>query len=79
MARTSTLDLTARQVAAIETDLGLPVNRWSEAPSLVTVYAKILAAVNGDSEDRYMDLTVRDLLALVSLDEDDDPKDTSGS
>jgi len=72
MAKVTTLDLTVGQVEQIEKDLGVPANRWgSEAPSIADLYARILGAANGDGPERYKAMKLRELLALVSLDEDE--------
>jgi hypothetical protein len=71
--RLSVLDLTAGQVETIEKELSLPVNRWPEAPSIVDLYCKVLSAHYGKPEAEYKALPMRELIALVSLDEDSDP------
>jgi hypothetical protein len=72
MPRVTLLDLTAGQVANIEKDLELPLNRWqSEAPK-AELYARILSEANGRPIEEYRALKMRDLITLVSLDGDDE-------
>jgi len=74
MAKVSVLDLTVGQVEHIEREVGVPVNRWgTDAASLADIYAKVLAAANGEDEAKYKAMTMRQLVAMVSLDEGDDP------
>jgi hypothetical protein len=72
--KVSVLDLTAGQVEAIEIGMGLPVSQWQDAPSLVSLYVRILSAANGEPEETYRAMSMKDLIALVSLDADEDPK-----
>lgn len=69
----SILDMPVAQVEAIERELGLPVNRWSEAPSLAMLYVAIIAAVEGKPRSEYQALSLRQLSELVSLGGDSDP------
>lgn len=71
--RISLLDLAAGDVERIETDLGLPVNRWSEAPSVIAVYVKIAAAATGETEETYRAMPLSRLMKLVDLDGTADP------
>lgn len=70
--KVSVLDLTAGQVEQIEQEIGLPINRWDEAPSMVGLYVKILALANGDDESVYRSMPVSQLVDLVTLGEEDD-------
>lgn len=72
--KVSILDLTAAQVEAIEREIGLPVTRWSEAPSMVAVYLAVISAATGRSRDSYASVTLRELNDMVSIgDSDPDP------
>lgn len=72
MARVTLLDLTAGQVANIEKDLGLPLNRWQEEAPKAELYARMLAEASGDPIEKFRALKMRDMVALVSLDGDDE-------
>lgn len=71
----SVLDLTAGQVENLERRLDLPINRWPEAPSLVDLYCAVLAEYTGEPEESFKALTMRELIARVSLDEESDPNE----
>lgn len=71
MPRISILDLTVDQIERIEQAENLPLSKWAEAPSMVRLYVRILAAANGDDEERYRRMTLRELTELVTLGGDD--------
>lgn len=70
--KVSILDLTARQTARIEREVGYPVNQWDKAPK-GDLFPLILSTVNGDDAERYRDLPLRDLVDMVALDADENP------
>lgn len=71
VAKVTTDDLTVEQIEHIEREVGYPINRWvSDAPK-GGLYPLILAAVNGDDPKRYRVMKLPELLALVSLDDDE--------
>jgi hypothetical protein len=74
----SLMDLTVAQTEAIELDLGLPVNRWKEAPSLARLLAKVAAAATGEDEEKFRAMKLGQLTDLVTL-EDGDPNPTPPS
>ena len=65
------LDLTVAQTEEIEMDIGLPMNKWGEAPSLARLLTAILAAVEGNDRSFYAGLTMSDLADRVTLGEPD--------
>ncbi len=72
----SVLDLTVQQVADIENDLGLPINKWQEeAPSMATLYAKILSKGTGQEESVFLAMTMGELIDSVSFDDEDEATD----
>lgn len=71
MAKVTLMDLSVEDVDSIERAVGIPVNRWSEDAPKADLYARIMAAANGDDVARYRSMKLRELLALVSLDEDE--------
>ena len=73
MKRITLNDLTAGQVEAIEKDLGEPFQAWFDKVSVVTLYVKVLAAHNGDGEDRYRSMRLRELQELVGMEDATDP------
>ena len=76
--KASLLDLSGKQVAAIERAVGVPVNRWdTDAPKGLLLPA-ILAAVEGGKPEDYADLSLNELLERVDLG-GADPNESSGS
>lgn len=75
--RFSVLDLTVAQGAAIEVELGVPMQRWDDAP-LLKLAPMILAAMQGGDVADYQSMTVRELSDLVSLDGSDDGSPEAG-
>lgn len=75
----SVLDLTVSEVEQIERAVGVPVNRWgTDVGSLADLYVRILAAATKEPEEKYRGMTMRQLVASVSLDEDtEDPTPAS--
>ncbi len=69
MAKVSVLDLTVKQTQQLEDDIGLPVNQWAAAPSLMKVYVAVLVAVNGGEAADYEAMTLRQIVDLVALDD----------
>ncbi len=70
----SVLDLTAGQIETIEQGIGVPVTRWgTDVPSMAGLYVKILSASTGEPEEKYRAMTLRELVAAVSLDGEADP------
>lgn len=69
----SILDLTVAQVEGIERELGLPMAKWADAPSLAALYRLAYEAATGEPAGQ---LTMRELTASVSLDGDADPDPT---
>lgn len=63
-------DLRARDAARIEQEIGLPLQRWDEASPMV-LYPKVLAAITREPEDKYLDMTINELLSMVQEDEPD--------
>lgn len=79
MARVTLLDLTAGQVANIEKDLELPINRWQAEAPKAELYARMLSEATGEPIETFRAKKMRDLVTLVSLDgEDEDPTAPSG-
>lgn len=72
MSRVTILDLTAGQVANIEKDLELPLNRWQAEAPKAELYARILSETTGKPIEEYRAMKMRDLVTLVSLDGDDE-------
>jgi hypothetical protein len=68
----STLDLTADQIEEIEAATDLPFNQWGVRGSLMKVLRHVLAAGNGTDPDALKGTTMRELKALVSLDDGED-------
>lgn len=67
------LDLSARQIRELEIEVGIPVRRWTTGQtSDVDILVKVLAMVHGDGEDRYLDMSLRQLTELVQLDGGED-------
>lgn len=75
MAKVTLLDLTAGQVASIERELDIPLNRWQGEAPKAELYVLMLAASSGEDADKYRAMTMRQLVELVSIDaeEEDDP------
>jgi hypothetical protein len=71
--RVSILDLTVNQVESIERELGLPMARWGDAPSLAALYRLAYEAATGQPAGA---LTMRELAGAVSLDGETDPDPT---
>ena len=71
--KVSVLDLTAGQVEEIEKELELPVTQWPEAPSLSALYCLVLSKATGKPVEEFKALKMRELVSLVSIDEDEDP------
>ena len=69
--KVSTLDLTVRQQQELVQEFGLPMSRWQELDS-VLVMSRVYALVTGEDGN---DLTLRDLVAAVSLGDDETPED----
>lgn len=75
MKKATTDDLTVEQIEGIERTVGYPINRWVDDAPKGALYPLILAAVNGDDVQRYKRMKLAELLALVSLDDEDaDPE-----
>ena len=75
--RISALDLTAGQVEEIENDFG-PIDEWSDVKSKAGLLVRILSAQSGDPVESLRAMTMRDLMARVSLGVDDtDPSPPS--
>lgn len=72
MARVTLLDLTAGQVANIEKDLDLPLNRWQAEAPKAELYARLLAEATGEPVEKFRGMKMRDLVAQVSIDGEDD-------
>ena len=68
--RVSLLDLTVNQVEEIELEIGLPLAKWGEAPSLAKLYRLAYERATGEST---AGMTMRQLTEAVSLDGDSDP------
>ncbi len=71
MPKVNVLDLTVQQVEDIETELGISVSKWSDATSTAQLYSLILAAATGKDVAVYKVMTFRELIALVSIDEEE--------
>lgn len=70
MTTISVFDLTVKQTEKIEKEVGLPMSKWNNAPSLAVLLTSILAAVEGKERSEYEDLTVRELMDKVDLGSD---------
>lgn len=66
----SIFDLQVKDVERIERELGLPLPKWGEAPSIAKVYGLIYGAATGRDAT---ELTLRELMDAVALGGDDDP------
>lgn len=72
MAKVTFDDLTYDQLEAIEDDIGpYPF----EGVSRFKVLVKLLAAVNGDGEERYRAMKLPELIELASVDSDSPPNE----
>jgi len=70
MSRVTFDDLTYDQLEAIEDDIGpYPF----EGVSRFKVLVKLLAAVNGDGEERYRKMKLPELIAMADIDRGDTP------
>lgn len=71
--RVSVLDLTAKQVQAIERILRLPFAKWQDAPSTMQLLMLVAAAGSGRPAEDFAGCTLRDLNRMVTLDGETDP------
>lgn len=67
----NSLDLTTDQIESIEAATGVPFNLWGAQGSTMKVLRHVLAAGNGTEPDAFKTKTARELIALVTLDEDE--------
>jgi hypothetical protein len=63
----SILDLPISEVEKIELEIGLPVGRWGEAPSMAALYVAIIAAIEGRPRSEYASMTLRQLSDRVAF------------
>lgn len=63
----SVLDMTVAQVEALELEVGLPIQRWKDAPSVALLFSAILSSVEGKPRESYASLTMRELAERVDL------------
>jgi hypothetical protein len=74
--KVSILDLTVDQVEAIELEVGKPVDAWNELPSRMALYRRIFVAATGEDAATVGAMTLRDLTAAVTLDDDAEDAET---
>lgn len=73
--KVSVLHLTTRQLIQIEREEKLNLARWKrEAPSLGVIMAKVGATVTGEPIDKWLDMSLDELLERVDLEGDVDPQ-----
>jgi hypothetical protein len=74
--KVSILDLTVDQVEAIELELGKPVDAWTDLPSRMALYRRIYGAATGEDAATVGAMTLRDLTAAVTFDEEPEDAET---
>lgn len=70
--RVSVLDLSGKQVQAIERTLRLPFSKWKDAPSTMELLYLVLAAGSRRPVADFQELPLRQLRVMVSLDGETD-------
>lgn len=68
--RINLLDLTVDQTEALETELGAPVDGWSDLPSRMKVLRRVYAVVTGTDDATIGTFTLAQLTDAVSMSED---------
>ena len=65
--KVSLLDLTVDQVEQLETELGKPVDAWSELPSRAKLYKRIYGLVTGADDATVGAMSMREVIASVDM------------
>lgn len=71
MDKVSIYDLTVEQIETIELAVGLPLSKWSQAPSQAALYAQVMAVATGRDIAEFKAQPVRALLDAVHVGDDD--------
>lgn len=67
MDKVSIYDLTVEQIETIELAVGLPLSRWSSAPSQAALYAQVMATATGRDIAEFKTQSIRSLIAAVDI------------
>lgn len=67
------LDLTADQAERVEDAIGLPLDKWGDAPK-ARLFRLVLAELDGVDPESLRGVPVRDLAARIEPEAEQDPK-----
>jgi len=72
--RITVLDLTVDQVERIERESGIPLDKWTSAPSQIALLRRIYGVATDTPDEAVGRMTIRQISDAVSL-EDEGPAD----